>query len=71
MSKREALIEYTTKDIINYLMEDNRVGLDSAMNMFYNSSLFEKLQDEETGLYLEGSAFVYDIFKDELNGKMQ
>jgi len=66
LSKKEALIEYTTKDIVNYLMEDRRIGLDLAMNMFYNSSLFEKLQDAETGLYLEGSAYVYDILKEEL-----
>ena len=37
------------------------------MNKFYNSKVFEKLQDEETGLYLESSEYVYDLFKDELN----
>jgi len=66
MSKKDALVEYTTKDIVNYLMEDKHIGLDSAMNIFYNSSLFDKLQDEETGLYLEGSAYIYDILKDEI-----
>ena len=29
--------------------------------------VFEKLQDEETGLYLESPEYVYDLFKDELN----
>ena len=66
MSKKEKLVEYTTKDIVNYLMEDKRIPLDSAMNIFYNSSLFDKLQDIETGLYLQGSAYVYDILKDEI-----
>ena len=28
---------------------------------------FEKLQDEETGLYLESSDYIYDLFKDEVN----
>ena len=37
------------------------------MNKFYNSKVFEKLQDEETRLYLESSEYVYDLFKDELN----
>ena len=36
------------------------------MNKFYNSKVFEKLQDEETRLYLESSEYVYDLFKDEL-----
>ena len=35
--------------------------------VFYNSEVFEKLQDEETGLYKESSAYVYDLFKDEMN----
>ena len=35
--------------------------------MIYNSEVFEKLQDEETGLYKESSAYVYDLFKDEMN----
>lgn len=28
---------------------------------------FEKLQDKETGLYMESSEYVYDLFKDEIN----
>ena len=34
---------------------------------FYNSEVFEKLIDEETGLYLESPDYVYDLFKDEMN----
>lgn len=34
---------------------------------FYNSKVFEKLQDKETGLYMESSEYVYDLFKDEMN----
>ena len=35
------------------------------MNLFYNSAVFGKLQDVETGLFLESSAYVYDLFRDE------
>ena len=37
------------------------------MDKFYNSKVFEKLQDTETGLYMESSEYVYDLFKDEIN----
>ena len=37
------------------------------MNKLYNSKVFEKLLDKETGLYLESSEYVYDLFKDEMN----
>jgi len=67
MSKKEALIEYITQDIIGFLMSDKNIEIDSAMSIFYNSVVFEKLEDEETGLYLEGSAYIYDILMDELD----
>ena len=68
MSKAFALIEAITQDIIRYLINDKKVELDVAMDIFYNSSLYDKLYDEETGLYLEGSAYVYEFLKDELTG---
>ena len=43
------------------------IEYDVAMDKFYNSEVFEKLQDEETGLYLESSDYIYDLFKDEVN----
>ena len=65
MSKQDALAEATTQDIIGFIMADNDLELDSAMNLFYNSMTFEKLHDKETGLYLEGSAYVYEFLKQE------
>jgi hypothetical protein len=32
------------------------------MNQFYNSAVFEKLRDYETGLYLQSAAYVYDLY---------
>ena len=63
MTKPEQLIEYTTQDIIAFLMEDQAIELEEALRLFYTSDTYTKLFDLETGLYLEGSAYVYDIFK--------
>lgn len=42
-----------------------------AMQSLYSSETFSKLNDEETGLYLESSAYVYDIYKNEkTNGRI-
>lgn len=49
------------------ITEEQGLEYDEAMNKFYNSEVFEKLQDEETGLYLESSDYIYDLFKDEVN----
>lgn len=40
---------------------------DMAMQLFYNSETFDKLQDIETGLYLESAAYIYGLFQDERN----
>mgnify|MGYP000074443232 FL=1 len=60
------LVEGITKDIIVYLMEDGGYDLPAALKEFYNSETFAKLSDEATGLYIESSAYVYEILKDEL-----
>lgn len=67
MTKQEQLIEYNIQDIIEYIVQDFRIEYDQAMHVFYNSQTFDKLMDVETGLYLESSAYVYEIFQDERN----
>ena len=67
MCKKTQLIEYIIQDIVDMFATDQNIEYDEAMNKFYNSEVFEKLQDKETGLYLESSEYVYDLFKDELN----
>lgn len=67
MSKQDQLIEYIVQDIVDMLATDQNIEYDEAMNKFYNSKVFEKLQDKETGLYLESSEYIYDLFKDEMN----
>ena len=67
MCKQEQLIEYMIQDIIDMFATDQNIEYDEAMNKFYNSKVFEKLQDIETGLYLESPEYVYDLFKDEMN----
>ena len=67
MYVQNQLIEYMIQDIVDMLATDQNIEYDEAMNKFYNSDVFEKLQDQETGLYLESSAYVYDLLKDELN----
>ena len=61
--QQQEMIEYTIQEVIAYLMEDNGLTMDQAMEKFYLSDTFEKLNDVETGLYLEGSAYIYELYK--------
>lgn len=65
MGKREQLIEYITQDIIVFLVEDNGIEYEEAMKEFYASETYLKLTDEETGLYYESAAYVYELYKSE------
>ena len=65
MSKQEQLIEYITSDLVSFIMEDSKIPLNEALQLLYTSQTFAKLNDVETGLYLESPLYVYDIYKTE------
>jgi hypothetical protein len=62
MDKRAYLKGYITRDIIGFIIEDTSLPVDEAMNQFYHSQVFEKLNDYETKLYLQSAASVYDLY---------
>lgn len=51
------------------VIEDDGILMEQAMEQFYMSEVFEKLHDTETGLYLEGSAYIYEMLKREMQKK--
>ena len=58
-------------EFIAKFSQNNGRSIADAMVIFYNSEFFEKLYDSETGLYLEGSDYLYEIFSDEIKqGKL-
>jgi hypothetical protein len=67
MTKQDQLMEYCVQDIIERIVKEHNIDYDEAMNLFYSSQTFAKLNDVETGLYLESSDYVYTLFQDELN----
>ena len=61
----KALMEGITQDVIAYLVED-RLSVEKAMDTLYNSEVFTKLTDSETGIYRESSAYVEGLLRSEL-----
>ena len=66
MTKQDQLMEFCVQDIIERIVKEQNIDYDEAMNLFYSSQTFAKLNDIETGLYLESSDYVYTLFQDEL-----
>ncbi len=59
MSKAKQLMELATQDIIAEFARKKNIGITEAMNIFYGSEFCKKLYDESTGLYLEGTKYLY------------
>ncbi len=68
-NQQQEMIEYTTQEVIGYLIEDNGITMEQALEKFYMSETFEKLSYVETGLYLDGSSYVYELLKREIQNK--
>ena len=60
------LKEGLVADLVDKVREDYHLDMEKALDVVYSSSLFEKLSDPETGLYLQGPAYVYSFLKEEL-----
>ena len=61
---QDFLAQNIVADIVGYIMEDSNVDVATAAKIWSESEFADKVQDEETGLYLEGSAYVYELFKE-------
>lgn len=65
--KQKQIVEYALQDIIALLMERKGLSIQDAMEVAYHSALYGKLQDIGTGLYLEGSEYLYNLLSEELD----
>jgi len=65
--KQKQLIEYALQDIVALLIERKGLALQEAMKVVYHSALYGKLQDIGTGLYLEGSEYLYVLLEEEMD----
>lgn len=58
--------EEIVKDLISRLMEERGITMQEAFDIVYQSRLFEKLNNPNTGLYFQSSGYVYSYLQDEL-----
>jgi hypothetical protein len=53
MEKEHQMMEYMVQDLVEMLTEGAGIEYDDAMHIVYDSDIYEKLMDAETGLYRE------------------
>ena len=57
------MMDYVTAVVVTCIMKETGFPADEAMKAFYNSQVFDRLCDIETGLYRESGGYVYDLYK--------
>lgn len=58
--------EEIVKDMIARLIDETNCTLEEAFGYVYNSNVFNKLNDPDTGLFFQSSGYVYSFLKEEL-----
>jgi len=59
------MMDFVTTENISAIIQDTELTVPEAMKAFYNSEVFERLCDSETGLYRESGGYVYELYKTE------
>ena len=60
------LLDTLTKNLVLKVMEEFGYSITQAMDVVYNSQLYEKLLDLETGLYYQSAGYNYELLRHEL-----
>ncbi len=60
------LIDCLVQRLTMFLMRDEHLSLVEALSVVYNSQLYEKIVDLETGLYYQSPTYNYNYLRNEL-----
>lgn len=55
------LTDYALSELVKYVMEDTGCSIEEAMERGYNSPIMLALQDEESELYAQSPAYLYEM----------
>lgn len=64
------LKESLASDMVLFLMKDYSLDMQTALSVLYDSDTYSKICDPSTGLYFQGSRYVYTYLQNELKTGM-
>lgn len=62
----EFIINCDVEKIVFLLQEDYGMTILDAFDTIYNSKIYKKLIDTETGLYIQSPLYIYECLKEEI-----
>ena len=60
------LTDYALSELVRYVMEDTGCSIEQAMEKVYNSHLMDLLQDEDSELYVQSPAYLYELMNKDI-----
>lgn len=60
------LIDSLVEQLASKLVEDYEISVPQALELVYNSQLYEKIMDLETGLYYQSAKYNYELLRHEI-----
>lgn len=60
------LIDTLTKNLVLRVMKDFGISVKEALDAVYNSQLYDKILDLDTGLYYQSAGYNYQLLHKEL-----
>lgn len=68
MSKEQTFItDYLYAELVKLIMLYQKVSFQEALDLLYNSTLYDKILDTETGLYLQSPDYNYELLQEEMS----
>ncbi len=68
MNGVEYLKQSAVRGLVAFLVDDRGFSIEDAMGVVSQSRTMAKVLDDETGLYRESPAYIYEFLKEELDG---
>jgi hypothetical protein len=67
MSKEQVFItDYLYAELVKLIMEYQGLPFQEALDLLYNSALYDKIANIETGLYLQSPDYNYELLQEEM-----
>lgn len=61
------MVDGTTSDLVQMLMEKRHIGMTEALDMVYMSRTYEALSNPKTDLYFQSPRYVYQYLEEDLD----
>ena len=61
------IINSDVEQLVSYIQSDYGASLPDAFGAVYNSKIYQKLINTDTGLYLKSPDYIYDYLKSEIH----